>query len=121
MSFLLLLPILVPAAAGLILLLVPATDRQLPRTALTVAALVITVALLVPVLMQQPLTLTLFTLSDTLPVFLHADTLGKIFACVMAFVWAVAGLYSFHYMAHEGKEQRYYALYLISPAILMAL
>ncbi len=121
MSFLLLPPILVPVILGLILLLIPATDRKLPRTALTVVALVATVGLLIPVLLQEGLTLTLFTLSDSLPVFLHADTLGKIFACVMAFVWAVAGLYSFHYMAHEGKEQRYYALYLISLGILMGL
>lgn len=121
MSFLLLLPILMPVAAGLALLLIPALNAPKPRTALTIAALVLTVLLLLPVLAQEGLTLTLFTLSDSLPVFLHADTLGKIFACVMAFVWAVAGVYSFHYMAHEGKEQRYYALYLISLGILMGL
>ena len=121
MSFLLLLPVLVPVAIGLLLLISPVLDKRAPRTALTVLALVATVVLLIPVLVKDGLTLTLFTLSDTLPVFLHADTLGKVFACVMAFVWAVAGLYSFRYMAHEGKEQRYYALYLISLGVLMGL
>ena len=120
MSFLLLLPVLVPVICGL-LLLTPALNKAKARTVLTVVALLATVGLLIPVLGQSDLTLTLFTLSDALPVFLHADTLGKVFACVMAFVWAVAGLYSFHYMAHEGKEQRYYALYLISLGILMGL
>ena len=119
MSFLL-LPVLVPVICGL-LLLIPAFNKAKARTALTVVALLATVGTLIPVLGQADLTLTLFTLSDTLPVFLHADLLGKVFACVMAFVWAVAGLYSFHYMAHEGKEQRYYALYLISLGILMGL
>ena len=47
MSFLLLPPILVPVIAGLILLLVPQTDRKLPRTALTIAALAATVGLLI--------------------------------------------------------------------------
>ena len=121
MSFLLLLPVLFPVSIGLILLLVPAAKNARTRTILTIATLAATVALLIPVLVQQPLTLKLFTLSDSLPVFLHADTMGKVFACVMAFVWAVAGLYSFHYMAHEGKEQRYYALYLISLGVLMGL
>ena len=121
MSFLLLLPVLVPVAIGLLLLICPVLDKRTPRTALTVLALVATVVLLIPVLVKDSLTLTLFTLSDTLPVFLHADTLGKVFACVMAFVWAIAGLYSFHYMAHEGKEQRYYALYPISLGVLMGL
>ena len=121
MSVLLLLPVLFPVVIGLLLLILPALDKRAPRTALTVLALVGTVALLIPVLLRDGLTLTLFTLSDSLPVFLHADTLGKVFACVMAFVWAVAGLYSFHYMAHEGKEQRYYALYLISLGVLMGL
>ena len=50
MSFLLLLPILVPVAAGLVLLLVPKMDSKLPRTALTIAALAATVLLLIPVL-----------------------------------------------------------------------
>ena len=121
MSFLLLLPILAPVLCGLMLLLIPALKAPKARTLLTVVALVATVGRLLPVLCQPELTLTLFTLSDSLPIFLHADTLGKIFACVMAFVWTVAGLYSFHYMAHEGKEQRYYALYLISLGILMGL
>ena len=121
MSFLLLLPVLAPVVIGLALAFIPGLDARKPRTILTVITLIATVGLLLPVLLQEDLTLTLFTLSDSLPVFLHADTLGKIFACVMAFVWAVAGLYSFHYMAHEGKEKRYYALYLISLGILMGL
>ena len=120
MSFLLLLPVLVPVAIGL-MLFIPALNKRMPRTVLTILALLVTVGLLIPVLVEEPLTLTLFTLSDSLPIFLHADTMGKIFACVMAFVWAVAGLYSFHYMAHEGKEQRYYALYLIYLGIVMGL
>ena len=64
MSFLLLLPILMPVAAGLALLLIPALNAPKPRTALTIAALVLTVLLLLPVLAQEGLSLTLFTLSD---------------------------------------------------------
>jgi hypothetical protein len=47
--------------------------------------------------------------------------IGLIFAALMAFVWATAGIYSFPYMAHEGGEKRYYALYLATLGALMGL
>ncbi|MBQ8201134.1 MAG: proton-conducting membrane transporter [Clostridia bacterium] len=121
MSFLLILPVLMPIAAGICVWLIPALNTSAHRSRITLATLFATLALLVPILLMGEMTLPLFTLSDNLPIFLHADALGKLFACVMAFVWAMAGMYSFEYMTHEGHEKRYHALNLMTLGVLMGL
>lgn len=120
-SWLMLLPVLFPMIAGLMVLFVPALASKGERNKMTLAVLVVNCLLLLPVLFLGEMKQNLFVLSDSLPVFLHADTLGKIFAALMCFVWAAAGAYSFEYMAHEGHEKRYYALYLITLGVLMGL
>ena len=121
MSYLMLLPVLFPMVAGLLVLFLPGLDQPRTRKAVTIAVLCVNVLLLLPVIFGDDMYQPLFILSDNLPVFLHADTLGKIFAAVMCFVWAAAGIYSFEYMAHEGHEKRYYGLYLLTLGVLMGL
>lgn len=121
MSILLLFPVLLPLLAGAAVCFFPQFEDAKLRRTVTIAVLVATLALLVPVLLSGEMTLTLFTLSADLPIFLHADTMGLIFACLMAFVWATVGIYSFPYMAHEGGEKRFYALYLCTLGALMGL
>ena len=121
LSWLMLLPVLLPVAVGLCVLFLPEMQDRKQRTLVTMAMLSANVILLLPVLFGGEMTQPLFILSDSLPVFLHADSMSKIFAVVMSFVWAMAGLYSFDYMAHEGGEKRYYGLYLITLGVLMGL
>lgn len=121
MSFLMLLPVLFPMLAGLLVLFLPKLDDPRLRKTVTIAVLCGNVALLLPMLFLGDATQPLFILSDDLPVFLHTDVLGKVFAVVMCFVWAAAGVYSFEYMAHEGHEKRYYGLYLLTLGVLMGL
>jgi multicomponent Na+:H+ antiporter subunit D len=121
MSILLLFPVLLPVLAGLAVLLVPQLAEAKLRRIVTIATMALTLVLLIPVLFTGEMTLNLFTLSDNLPIFLHTDTIGLIFAVLMAFVWMTAGIYSFPYMAHEGGEKRYYTLYLCTLGALMGL
>lgn len=120
-SWYLLVPVLLPILSGLAVCLVKPFEDAKKRNPFTLLILVVNVLALLPVLLSGDMTLTLFTLSDSLPIFLHTDTLGKVFATVMAFVWAAAGAYSFEYMAHEGHLRRYYAFYLCTLGVLMAL
>ncbi len=121
MSILLLLPVLLPVLAGAAVLFVPQLAEGKLRRIVTIATLAVTLVLLLPLLFTGDVTLNLFTLSDNLPIFLHTDPIGLIFSVVMAFVWLMAGLYSFDYMAHEGGEKRYYGLYLCTLGALMGL
>lgn len=120
-NWLLLIPVLFPMLAGLCVLFVPQLSDRRTRNLVTFGTLCVNVMLLLPVLLTDNLTQPLFVLSDSLPVVLHNDIMSRIFAVVMCFVWAAAGSYSFEYMAHEGGEKRYYAIYLITLGVLMGL
>ena len=120
-SWYLLIPVLLPILSGLAVCFVKPLEDIKKRNLFTLGVMVVNVLALLPVVFSGEMTLTLFTLSANLPIFLHTDTLGKIFACVMAFVWAAAGAYSFEYMAHEEHQNRYYSFYLCTLGVLMAL
>ena len=120
-SWYLLVPVLLPILSGLAVFFVRPFEEKRQRNLFTLCVLALNVLALLPVLFSGSLTLRLFTLSDSLPIFLRTDTVGKFFAVVMAFVWAAAGAYSFEYMAHEEHQRRYYAFYLCTLGVLMAL
>lgn len=120
MNIWLLLPLLLPMAAGLVLLTKP-FQAEKPRRMLVCAGLLLTLVSLLPAFLLGEGDMPLFTLSDNLAVFLHADSISIVFSILMAFVWTMAGIYSFHYMAHEGHQTRFYSLYLLTLAALMGL
>ncbi len=117
----LLVPVLLPLLSGLLLTLYKPLGEGKARNPVTLVVLCLKVVALLPVLFGGERTLTLFTLSDSLPVFLRVDDTGRWFSAIMAFVWAAAGAYSFEYMAHEGHEKRFYCLYLLTLGVLMGL
>ena len=63
----------------------------------------------------------LFRLNDTLVISFWIDSVGKIFAIIMALVWIVSGFYSFEYMKHEEHNKRFYGFYIMVLGILMGL
>ncbi|MBR6028985.1 MAG: proton-conducting membrane transporter [Clostridia bacterium] len=117
----LLVPVFFPVLCALLVGLVPAFEQSRPRKCLVSVTLLLNAAMLLPVLLGGEGTLELFRFSDSLPVFLRVDGTGKVFAALIALVWAMAGIYSFEYMEHEGHLQRYYAFYLSTLGVLMAL
>ena len=65
--------------------------------------------------------LTLFNLTDRLPVLFKVDEVSVIFSAMTVIVFVCAGFFSFEYMKHEQKEKRYYGFYLIVFGVLLAL
>lgn len=65
--------------------------------------------------------LTLFNLTDRLPVLFKVDGVSVIFSAMTVIVFVCAGFFSFEYMKHEQKEKRYYGFYLIAFGVLLAL
>lgn len=114
-------PILLPMLGGLLLALCKPLSEPRTRKYFTLGTLVLSLLALIPALFAGDQTLTLFTISDNLPMTLASDQAGRFFALVMALVWVTAGIYSFEYMAHEKHQTRYYAFYLTTLGVLMAL
>lgn len=85
----LLVPVLLPLLSGLLLTLYKPLGEGKARNPVTLVVLCLNVVALLPVLFGGERTLTLFTLSDSLPVFLRVDDTGRWFSAIP---WPLSGL-----------------------------
>lgn len=116
--------IVLPILAGILLLIAPDRIFKSRQMLINMTAVSFVVCALSPVLVicrSAGNTLLLFFLVDEIPVFFAVDTIGKIFAGIVIFVFLMAGFFSFVYMSHEHHEKRYYGFYLITFGVLMGL
>ncbi len=118
----LLIPVLMPIAVGVLLMVFPPRQRKI-MLAVVFAALAISLALAVGVALQpeDALCLTLGTVAEGLTFYLQVDAVGKLFSVLVAFVWLLVGLDAFEYMSHEHDEPRFFGFYLIVEGVLAAL
>lgn len=116
-----LLPILTPVLMGMILLFMKQMKNRKPLLIYTGFGLLLTGALIINCLRNGTEEIVLFRLLDQIPVLLKLDGLGRLFLAVVGIVWILAGFFSFSYMKHEEKEQRYYGFYLITFGVLAGL
>ena len=66
--------------------------------------------------------MTLFHLTDRLPVLFKVDEVSVVFAVMTVIIFTGTGFFSFEYMKHEVKhEKRYYGFYLIAFGVFLAL
>lgn len=119
--YLILLSILFPVLAGFCL---PVCRKEPDRSKLiliTGLCLVITGVLTVSTLLLVKEGVTLFYLTETLPIYFRVDGVGVIFSLLTVIVFVCAGFFSFAYMKHGQKEKRYYGYYLMVFGVLNAL
>ena len=110
-----------PISAGLLLFLVPEKQRKL-RCCLTELTALLTSALVFYLIMQHPgTTETLFPVVQNLVLTFSLDGAGTVFAGLAAFLWPIATLYGFEYMRHEGREQAFFALYIVSYGVTLGI
>lgn len=129
MDLWILLPIALPAAAGIILLaasfmehLKEKAEKSLKKLHIyTAAVLILSAASTLYAAWTGERTLSLFTLIDGIPVYFHIDNIGRLFAAIVGVVWLAVGFYSFEYMKHEGEEKRFFGLYLLLYSVLVGL
>ncbi len=138
MNIWILLPILIPAAAGIYLLASSFADH-LKKTdgpdnfhslseeerkklhSFTGCALLVTAVLALLAAWTGDKEVTLFYLMKDIPIYFHIDALGRLFVTFVSIVWVCVGFYSFVYMEHEGEEKRFYGFFLLLYAVLISL
>lgn len=111
MNFTLILPVLLPVLAGAALLTRPLrTWKYRNRFA---GAAVTACSLINLALMIRPPAgeLTLAELTPEVSISLRMDGMGIVFLALVSFLWPLASLYSFEYMAEEEHQSRFFACY----------
>ncbi|MEY8428164.1 proton-conducting transporter membrane subunit [Lachnospiraceae bacterium 46-15] len=131
MDWLILLPIFLPSLAGIVLLVSSfyehikygQTDEKKRKGVhlFSGAVLAVSVAAALWAAWSGAGSVTLFYLMEDIPVLFEVDALGSVFAAFMSIIWVLVAVYSFVYMEHEGKEKRFFGVYLLVYGVLMAL
>ena len=107
MAWLLLIPVLLPIVAGLGLLILNFKERM--QRQIYVASVIIVNAALSIIFMftvpAQKFTFVYFT--EKINLTLRVDGMSTVFGMIVSILWIVATFYSFEYMKHEGKENKY--------------
>ncbi len=116
-----LLPVLLPLAAGLLLLVRPLGGSRTARSAVVLTALLGTAALAIRQAAAPAAPLLLWEIAPHMPLYFQVDGLSGLFSVLTACIWLAAGVFALRYMEHEGGERRFFVIYLLVLAVLLAL
>ena len=117
----LLLPVVMPVAAGIVVLLYPGF-RQVRKSLLTMVLGTLALeTVLVGLALAGEASLRLWQLTDAVALILGVDGVSRLFAVLTVGVWLLVGVYSAAYMEHEQEEYRFFGFYLIVLGVLLGL
>ena len=121
MDYMLLLPILFPAVAALFTLVIKNkfSERGF-RTIYVFVVLALTLIFNLYAIFNCK-ELTLFKLTEKLPVSFKVDELTYLFNILVTVMWFLAGVFSFEYMKHEERNESFYLFYMLTESVLLAL
>ena len=120
-NVILLLPVLIPIAAGILLLTVKRLRSSRKAMLCLVVAALTAGALCAFAAVASGGGLTLWRLTDTITIEFRVDGISRLFAVLTAVVWLLVGIYSITYMTHERDEHRFFGFYLIVLGVLIGL
>ncbi len=122
MNALLLLPILFPIVAGALIPLLNFKEGK-KRTIYVMAIATINsfIVVVLCALLSESEPFTVFWLSSKMPISLRLDGMGRVFACLVAFLWPLACCYASQYMKHEGKENSFFTFYIMTYGVTIGI
>ena len=122
MSGLLLLPVVFPILAGVLLFLLKIKSRKMRALYVILAATVNSLLVFSMLfLVGETESFIIFKITETMPIQIAFDGMGRVFACLVAFLWPLACSYAIQYMKHEGKENTFFTYYLMTYGITVGI
>lgn len=113
----LLFPVLLPLAGGLITGIIRFRSRTARSLFVGIVTLVNSALLGWLVFRGQGLSLHALRLTENLTIAFRVDGLASVFGGLIAFLWPLATLYAFEYMEHEERENAFFVYYLMSYGV----
>lgn len=112
------LPVLFPILAGAVMLARPIEDRK-KRQIYVAGAVIVNAVLALTVLIWTPDgVLTLLRFSDTMQIALQIDGAGRVFGILVSLLWPLTTFYSFEYMKHEGRENKFFGFFTMTFGVI---
>ncbi len=121
--FCLLAPILLPVLAGLLILCLGKKADLKTLCGISVDVLLLCFIFVVAnaLRLNGETEYVLFSFTEGLEVVLKLDTVGKLFSCLMAFIWILVALFSGEYMKEEKDWHRYFGFFIMTLGVLIGL
>ena len=121
MNIMLIIPILLPIIAGVLIQPLGLHDRKKREVYVASVVLInfVIVALLAITAGSEPL--TILRLNRVVDITFKIDGMSKLFTCLASFLWVTATFYSFEYIKHEGKDERFYTFFVVTIGALIGI
>ena len=116
-----LLPIVYPLITGAILPLFRFKERRTRNIYTEVVTILNSIFVWMLLLNAPEGTLRALNLAGDLEITFHIDGLGTVFAGLVSVLWPLATLYAFEYMEHLGKENTFFAFYVMTYGITIGI
>lgn len=116
---LLLVTIFLPLLGGALLPILRFRSRTARSVYVGLVTLAASALVLVQVLSGGAESVSLLRMTDELSIVFRMDALSCVFCALIAFLWPLAVLYAHEYMAHESREDSFFAWYTMSYAITL--
>ena len=120
-DYVLLLPVLFPAVAALFTLVIKKQFQNREFRTMYVGVVLILTLIFNYYAIFNFKGLTLFYLTQNLPIQFKVDGLTYLFNSIVTIMWLLAGIFSFEYMKHEDNNESFYLFYLLTESVLIAL
>lgn len=114
----LLVPVLLPVAAGLLLFVFKGLNNDRARKIYVITSLVVCAAVSLPAAYCCTGSVTLWSITDKISLVLCADNLTKLFTTLMSLMFTCVGIYALGYMEHEENKNRFFSFYLMTFGVL---
>lgn len=113
--------IFLPVLSGMLIPLIG--FRRAKRREAFVLAVVLATSLLTAALLMDPpeRTASVVQLTRNIDIAFYVDGLGTVFAVLVAFLWPLAALYAFEYMAREHRQNAFFAYYTITYGLTLGI
>ncbi len=121
-EMIMLIVVILPILLGVSLWLPPFRSRKAMRVWLEAGVIVNSLLVFLMLSHRPEGVLTVFRFTGNLSVTFRLDSLGSVFAGLVAFLWPLATLYSFEYMEHEkGSEREFFMFYTITYGVTLGI
>ena len=115
----LLIPILLPIAGGLVLLIRP-VEKEMPRRIWCEAvACTTSVCVWAAALFMQPGPVTVYSFTRGFAVNFGVDGMANVFAVMISVMWPLVLLYAFEYMKGDEGRVRFFAFYIMTYGVTL--
>lgn len=120
-SFMLLMAIFVPLAAGCMLPIFGDKLGNRGRSAYVTIICAVTVLMAAVTAAGEDFSLTLWSMTDELSISFGLDGLTRVFSLLIPISWTLVAVYGVKYMESEHNQSRFFSFYLIVLGMLCAL